>query len=253
MQETQKKINTNGTENTKTFRKDDQICDMFNNISARYDFLNKILSFGIDCRWRKKLVRELKPYKPKQVLDVATGTGNLALRIAKIKPQTIIAVDVSEQMLRLGKEKIKKRKLDKLIKFKLASCDELPFDNESFDTVAIAFGVRNFEDPLKAMKEVYRVTENDGVVMILEFGIPKNPVVRIPFLIYFTKILPIIGGLLSGKKYAYSYLTTSVKKFPFGKDFVEILDKAGFVDTAFKKCTFGVTYLYIARKNSNYC
>ena len=237
------------TENNETISKEeDQICDMFNNVSAKYDFLNKILSFGLDCMWRKKLARYLKPYKPRKVLDLATGTGNLAIRVAKAKPQSITAVDISEQMLYLGRKKVKKQKLDKLIKFKLASCSNLPFKDESFDAVTVSFGFRNFEDPLKAMKEAFRVLENNGVIMILEFGIPKNPIIRVPFLFYFTKLLPFIGGLLSGYKYAYTYLTTSVRDFPCGVDFIKILENAGFVEPIYIKCTFGVTYLYIARK-----
>jgi len=229
-------------------KEEDQICDMFNNVSSRYDILNKILSFGIDCMWRKKLVKYLKPYKPRKVIDLATGTGNLAIRIAKIKPQSITAVDNSERMLFLGRKKIKKRKLEKIIKFKFASCSNLPFEKESFDAVTVAFGVRNFNNPLQAMKEAYRVMENNGVIMVLEFGMPENPIIRIPFLFYFTRLLPFIGGVLSGYKYAYSYLTTSVKSFPCGDDFTKILDEAGFVGSQYVRCTFGVTYLYIARK-----
>lgn len=229
-------------------KEEDQVCDMFNNVSARYDSLNKILSFGIDCMWRKKLVRYLKPHKPEKVLDLATGTGNQAIRIAKLKPRKIIAIDVSEQMLAIGQNKVKKRNLDKIIDFRKSSCYSIPFKNESFDTVTISFGVRNFKDPLAAMNEAYRVMENNGVLMVLEFGIPKNPLIRIPFLFYFTKLLPFIGGVLSGHKYAYLYLTTSVMDFPFGNEFLKIINKAGFVESTFIKCTFGVTYLYIARK-----
>ncbi len=227
-----------------------QICDMFDNVSEKYDLLNKILSFGINCIWRKELVKQLQQYKPAHVLDIATGTGNQAIRIAKLKPESITALDISMQMLHIGQKKIKKRKLDKLIDFKHGSCSQLPFEDESFDTVTISFGVRNFNDPLKALKEAYRVTKKNGVIMILEFGIPKNPLIKLAFLFHFTKLLPLFGGLLTGNKAAFSYLTNSVKKFPYGYDFLTLLDKAGFTDLEYKKRHFGITYIYSARKKS---
>lgn len=229
-------------------KEESQICEMFNDVSIKYDFLNKILSFGIDCMWRKILVRKLKPYKPRNILDVATGTGDLAIRAAKLKPQSITAIDISGKMIAIGQKKIKKRNLDNIINFKYASCCELPFKNQSFDAAIMSFGVRNFKDPLKGMKEIYRVMENNGVLMILEFGIPANPLTRIPFLFYFTRILPFIGGILTGKKEAYLYLTNSVKQFHFGNNFLNILKEAGFSELTCKKHTLGVTYLYIAKK-----
>jgi len=232
----------------KTNISEDHICDMFDNVSEKYDFLNKILSFGIGCIWRKALAKRLMSFNPQYVLDIATGTGNQAIKIAKLNPKSIMAVDISKQMLLMGQKKIKRLKLDELIKFKHADCSELPFENESFDTVTISFGVRNFNDPLTAIKEAYRVTKNNGVMMILEFGIPKNPFIRIPFLFHFTKLLPFVGGFLSGNRAAYSYLTNSVKRFPYGDDFLKLLGEAGFVDLEFQKCTLGISYIYIARK-----
>ncbi len=227
---------------------EDHICDMFDNVSEKYDFLNKILSFGIGCVRRKALTKRLKPFNPRYVLDIATGTGDQAIKIAKLNPKSIMAVDISKQMLLLGQKKIKRLKLDDLIKFKHANCSELPFENESFDAVTISFGVRNFNDPLKAIKEVCRVTKNNGVLMVLEFGIPKNPFIRVPFLFHFTKLLPFVGGFLTGNRAAYSYLTNSVKKFPYGKDFLQLLSETGFVDLEFQKCALGISYIYTARK-----
>ncbi len=232
-------------------KEESQICDMFNEISAKYDFLNKVFSLGIGSMWRKKLVRHLKSYNPRHVLDTVTGTGNLAIKIAKIKPMSITAIDFSEKMIELGQKKIRKRRLDRLILFKTASCNNLPFSDGSFDAVTNSFGIRNNKDPLKALKQMHRVLKDDGVMILLEFGMPKNFFVRVLFLFYFTGLLPFVGGVLTGKRGAYSYLTSSVKEFPYGKDFIKILEEAGFAQSICKKCTFGVTYLYIARKNKS--
>ncbi len=221
---------------------------MFNSIAGSYDFLNHFLSMGIDIYWRKKAIRLLKKYSPKKILDVATGTADFAIEAMRLNPSKIIGIDISEKMLDVGREKIKKLNLEKNIELILAECENTPFKNNFFDAVLVGFGVRNFENLEKGLSEMYRVLNKNGTIIILEFSKPKAFPIKNIFNFYFENILPNIGRLISKDKKAYSYLPKSVEDFPQGKEFLKILEQAGFVDTKQIKLTFGIASIYIGKK-----
>lgn len=228
--------------------KKQQIAQMFNSIAGSYDFLNHFLSMGIDIYWRKKAIRLLKKYSPKKILDVATGTADFAIEAMRLNPSKIIGIDISEKMLDVGREKIKKLNLEKNIELILAECENTPFKNNFFDAVLVGFGVRNFENLEKGLSEMYRVLNKNGTIIILEFSKPKAFPIKNIFNFYFENILPNIGRLISKDKKAYSYLPKSVEDFPQGKEFLKILEQAGFVDTKQIKLTFGIASIYIGKK-----
>ena len=222
---------------------------MFNDIAPRYDFLNHFLSMGIDIRWRKKVRRLIAPTQPKYILDVATGTGDLAIELAKLKPEKITGIDIAANMLEIGKEKLKTRKLDQMIELLLGDSEDIPFDDNSFDAVTVAFGVRNFEDLQKGLREMHRVLKPGGMVAILEFSKPKAFPFRQIYNFYFKYILPGLGQAVSKNKEAYTYLPESVSAFPEDKAFIKELAKAGYADAAQKRLTMGIATLYTAVKN----
>lgn len=228
--------------------KKSQVRKMFDGIAHRYDFLNHFLSFGIDKSWRRKAIRLLGISKPNNILDVATGTGDFAIAAMKISPQKVIGVDISQEMLNVGLAKIKNAKLTKKINFALADIENLPFPDNSFDAAICAFGVRNFENPLKGLSEIFRVLTPDGKLIILEFSNPGKFPFKYLYNFYFFYVLPFMGKWISKDKAAYSYLPESVSNFPQGDDFIELLKNAGFCKTGCKLLSFGIVSLYFAQR-----
>lgn len=224
------------------------ISEMFDDIADKYDFMNHFLSFGIDKFWRRRLVKELRRYKPKKILDVATGTGDSAIMLLQTNAEKITGVDISAKMLARGKAKIRKKKLSN--KIELIHCDgeSLAFKNNTFDAVNVSFGVRNFENLDKGLSEIYQAVKPNGIATILEFSMPKNFIIRQIYSIYFFYILPFIGQLFSQNKYAYRYLPQSVKAFPKGRQFMQHLQNAGFRQTRHIPLTFGIAEIYIGIK-----
>jgi len=221
---------------------------MFNNISKRYDFLNHFLSLGIDKIWRRQAINLLKPVNPRQMLDVATGTGDFAIQALKLNPEKIIGVDISEGMLEVGRKKIGRLNLTDRIELKSGDSENLGFEENKFDAVTVAFGVRNFENLEKGLTEIYRVIRPGGMLVVLEFSRPRKFPFKQVYNFYFKTILPKIGRLVSKDTAAYTYLPESVEAFPDGVAFENILKKVGFKDTACKPLTFGVSSIYTARK-----
>ena len=235
-------------EKNSSLSKKEQVAGMFNNIAWRYDFLNTLLSLGIDHYWRWKTIRMLKKEKPKLILDAATGTGALALEAIKINPAKIFGIDISEDMLKIGRAKVKAKKLSDRIELIEGDSENLIFNDDKFDAVTVAFGVRNFENLLKGLKEFHRVVKPGGVVLILEFSHPKNQIIQAFYRFYSSRILPKLGRKISRNKVAYQYLHDSVEAFPSGKNFLSILQQAGFRETNSKPLTFGVVTIYTGRK-----
>lgn len=228
----------------KSTGKKQQVREMFNAIAGRYDFLNHFLSAGIDFIWRKKAIRLMGKGKHDQILDVATGTGDLAIEAIKINPQQIIGIDIAEDMLNIGRKKLIKKKLDSRIILETGDSENLRFDDQSFDAVMVAFGVRNFENLEKGLAEMYRVIKPGGQVMILEFSKPAKFPVKQVYNFYFRYILPALGKMISGDSAAYTYLPESVGAFPAGKEFADILDKIGFKQIKILPLTFGIASIY---------
>lgn len=228
--------------------KKQKIAEMFNNIAGSYDFLNHFLSFGIDIYWRKRAVGILRDLNPKQILDIATGTGDLAIEAVNIHPEKIIGVDISEKMLSIAKEKIKKLGLENKIELLLGDCENLPFKDNSFDSVMVGFGVRNFENLEKGLLEMYRVLDSKGIVVILEFSKPKMFPIRNIYNFYFKNVLPFVGRIISKNKAAYTYLPQSVQAFPDGKDFLKIMKKSGFKNVRQITLNFGIASIYVGKK-----
>ena len=221
---------------------------MFNNISWRYDLLNRLLSFGIDIWWRKKAIAKMKPLQPKFILDVATGTGDLAIEALSLNPDKIIGVDISEGMLEMGRKKLEERRLSSKIELRLGDSEKLLFPNDHFDAVMVAFGVRNFENLEVGLVEILRVLKPGGQLIILEFSKPKNKIIRVLYNFYNQNILPTIGKLLSKDATAYTYLPESVEAFPEGTAFVKILTSIGFQESKAVPLTFGISSIYTGIK-----
>lgn len=232
----------------KDTKKKEQVAEMFNNISGKYDFLNHFLSLGIDILWRKKAVRILKKYQPKTILDIATGTGDFAIEALAVNPTSIIGVDISEGMLNVGKEKLKSRKLDHIISLELGDSENLRFEDNAFDAVIVAFGVRNFENIPKGLSEIHRVLKKDGVLIVLEFSKPTLFPFKQLYQFYFRYILPTIGKLISKDNSAYTYLPESVDAFPNGKAFTDLLDSLNYKNTKCTSLTLGISSIYIGEK-----
>jgi len=228
--------------------KKEQVAKMFDNISHKYDFLNHFLSLGIDKAWRKKAIRYLVPLQPRFILDVATGTGDFAVQALSLKPEKITGIDISEGMLDVGRNKIEKRGLTDKVELLKGDSENLPFSDNSFHAVTVAFGVRNFENLEKGLGEIYRVLKPGGMVVILEFSRPRRFPFRQVYNFYFKNVLPRIGRMVSNDNAAYTYLPESVEAFPDGDDFVRILKNTGFKDTACKPLTLGISSIYTGRK-----
>lgn len=228
--------------------KKEQVAQMFNNISAKYDFLNHFLSLGIDILWRKKAIKMLSEHQPKEILDIATGTGDFAIEALALNPNKVIGVDISEGMLEVGRKKLTKKKLDERISLVLGDSEGLAFADNNFDAVIVAFGVRNFENLKKGLEDMYRVLKPGGKVVILEFSKPTSFPLKHIYNFYFKYILPLIGRLVSKDQAAYTYLPDSVKQFPDGQNFLKILDGIGFHDTQCRALTFGISSIYFGSK-----
>ncbi len=224
------------------------IGSLFDRIALKYDFLNHLLTLNIDKYWRKKAVKKIDN-QVESLLDVATGTGDLAIEIIKQKKaKQIMAIDLSQNMLDIAKQKMAQRNLlDKII-FQQANCQNLPFKDESFDVICSAFGVRNFANLDKGLQEMYRVLKKDGKLIILELAYPSNKIIKTLYNFYFTTILPVIGKSISKDKTAYKYLPMSVKKFIYNQDFVDKLSENGFQEADYQTLTMGICSLYTARK-----
>jgi demethylmenaquinone methyltransferase/2-methoxy-6-polyprenyl-1,4-benzoquinol methylase len=222
---------------------------MFDSIAWRYDFLNHFLSFGIDRHWRKRAIRIIsKSYKNPNILDVATGTGDLAIAAMSLNPAKISGIDISQRMLEIGKLKIEKKGLAAIIELMSGDSEKIPFGDCVFDVAMVAFGVRNFSDPLKGLMEMKRVIRGEGMIMVLEFSKPSGFPFRPVYNFYFRNILPFFGKLFSKDKSAYNYLPDSVMKFPDNEEFLKMLRLAGFSDTRQIKLTGGVASIYTGIK-----
>lgn len=235
--------------------KREQVAEMFDNISPKYDLLNHVLSGGIDILWRKRAIRELRSsqspaFAPKTILDIATGTGDFALEALSLKPEKIIGVDISEGMLAIGREKMKQRGVDHLIEMRMGDSEGLPFGDNEFDAVIVSFGVRNFENLLKGLTDMYRVTHPGGVCVVLEFSNPRQFPFKQLYNFYSRTILPLIGRMVSKDASAYTYLPESVQAFPDGSDFLRIYEAAGFTNTKWIPLTFGIASIYIGHKRT---
>ncbi len=228
--------------------KKEQVEQMFNTIAPKYDLLNRVLSFGIDRNWRKRLVNELKDTNPNTILDVATGTADVALELVKLHPKQIIGIDISTEMLEIGRQKVEAKNLSGVITLRRADSENLPFESNMFDAVSVAYGVRNFENLEKGLSELYRVLRKGGKLAVLEFSHPQNFPVKQLYTFYFTEICPLIGRLVSKDKRAYSYLHESVMQFPQGEEFLKLLKKTRFEHTKCKRLTFGISSIYTGIK-----
>ena len=228
---------------------DSPIAKMFDRISPRYDRLNHLLSFNIDKTWRKKTAKAVAKDQPKTILDLATGTADLAIALAKYNPQAhIIGVDISEKMLEIGKAKIAKQGLDNQIDLRLGDAAALPFESQFFDAVTVAFGVRNFENLQQGLSEICRVLKPNGQVYILEFSMPERFPIKQAYRLYFKQILPKIGKQVSKDDWAYSYLPESVERFPKPAAFLQTLNDNGLSEASTRSLTWGIATLYTARK-----
>lgn len=228
--------------------KKEQVTDMFDKIAPQYDFLNHFLSLGVDLIWRKKAVKTLKGRGVKKLLDVATGTGDLAVAASKIDVDEIIGLDISKGMLKLAEKKIVRKGLSDKISFELGDSENLRFDDHTFDAATVAFGVRNFGDLEKGMSEIHRVLNTNGKFVVLEFSKPRVFPIKQIYHFYFKYLLPIMGKLFSQDPAAYEYLPESVQAFPEREEFISVLNKIGFKETTFKPLTFGICALYTGIK-----
>lgn len=223
--------------------------EMFDNIAPTYDTLNHRLSWDIDKRWRRKAIGMLANYKPAKILDIATGTGDFAILAAKnLHPQQLIGADISEGMMEIGRQKVKREKLDSIISFHKEDCLHLSFEEETFDAVTAAFGIRNFQNLDQGLKEMCRVLKKGGHLCIIELTTPVSFPMKQLFHVYSHTVLPIYGRLISKDSSAYRYLTATIEAFPQGEAMMEILRKAGFSKAEFRRLTFGICTMYFATK-----
>ena len=226
-----------------------QVEEMFDNIAPNYDKLNHRLSWNIDRGWRKKAIRELAPFKPEQILDIATGTGDFAIMAAQmLKPKRLVGADISEGMMAIGAAKIQQLGLQHIISFQKEDCLHLSYESGTFDAVTAAFGIRNFASLDKGLSEMCRVLKPGGHLSIVELTTPVSFPMKQLFKVYCHTVLPVYGRLVSKDKSAYSYLTRTIEAFPQGERMMDILQQAGFRETAFKRLTFGICTLYTATK-----
>lgn len=226
-----------------------QVEQMFDDIAPTYDTLNHRLSWNIDKSWRKKAIRALAEFHPQRMLDIATGTGDFAILSARLlNPREIIGADISEGMMQVGRKKVEAAKLGHIISFKKEDCLNLSFADDSFDAVTAAFGIRNFQDLDKGLRELCRVLKKGGHLSIVELTTPVSFPMKQLFWIYSHTLLPVYGKLISKDKSAYSYLTKTIEAFPQGEQMMDIFSKAGFAESSFRRLTFGICTLYLATK-----
>jgi len=228
--------------------KKEQVEEMFDSIAPRYDLLNHMLTFGIDILWRKKAINKLKPYQPKVVMDMATGTGDFAVAAMKLNPERVIGIDLSNEMLRVGRVKMEKKGLSDVIEMVQGDSEAIKMENNSVDAITVGFGVRNFENLKLGLSEMLRVLRPGGAVAILEPSFPtKFPLTQLCQL-YFRVFTPIVGKMVSGDDAAYTYLPESVKAFPNGKEFTDICEEVGYKSARYFPLTFGSCSLYLLEK-----
>lgn len=230
--------------------KGSHVGDMFDRIARRYDFLNHFLSGGIDRRWRKRLIHVLRRNKPEEILDVATGTGDLAIALARDLGCQVTGADISTRMMHYGRKKVEYKKLTDKIRFVEGAAEVLPFGDSSFDAVTVAFGVRNFGNLEKGLSEILRVLKPGGVLAVLEFSLPTGRLFRWIYLIYIRHVLPRIGKLISGDATAYTYLPKSIQSFPRDEEFTKLLQRVGYENTSWAPLTGGVVSLYLGCKRT---
>ena len=228
--------------------KKEEVEQMFDNISVKYDFLNHFLSLGIDRIWRKKAVKELREVNPKKILDIATGTGDFAIANMKLQPEEIVGIDISNGMLEVGRNKMRKKKVDHIITMKQADSENLPFEDDYFDGLTVGFGVRNFENLEKGLSEMLRVIRPGGKAVILEFSKPKKFPIKQSFTFYSKYIIPILGKSISKDEKAYAYLPESVEAFPEGKQFENILIKLNYRNVKSSIVSGGIATIYTGIK-----
>jgi len=228
--------------------KKEQVAQMFDNISGNYDDLNRVISFGIDVKWRKKVVGIVSKNNPKKILDIATGTGDLALMMSKLNPEKIIGLDISAGMLEVARQKVAKANLSDKIEMIVGDSEKMPFDDNTFDAITVSFGVRNFAHLDTGLQEIRRVLKPGGTFVVLETSVPTKFPYKQGYHFHTSVILPLIGRLFSKDKVAYSYLSESANSFPFGEKFNNILLKNGFTTAEDKPVTFGVASIYVATK-----
>lgn len=229
--------------------KKDQVADMFDSIAYRYDFLNRFLSVGTDVGWREKAIAELKPLQPKQMLDVATGTGDMAiLTYAMLRPEKITGIDISNGMLEIGRKKISGKGLEGHIELLTGDSETINFPDNSFDGITVAFGVRNFQHLEKGLKEMHRVLKPGGKLVVLEFSKPSNFLFKAVYNLYMNVIAPSFGKIFAKNKKAYRYLNQSVQAFPERQEFTNILKSAGYRDTYYKTLSLGICSIYCGSK-----
>lgn len=229
--------------------KTEQVEQMFNQIAPTYDTLNHRLSWNIDRSWRRKALRQLQPYSPKRMLDVATGTGDFAMMAAQmLQPKSVVGIDISDGMMAVGQQKVKDAALDAIVSFAHEDCMHLSFSDGEFDAVTAAFGIRNFSDLDGGLREMCRVLRKGGCLSIVELTTPVRFPMKQLFAIYSHTVLPVYGRLVSGDNKAYAYLTKTIEAFPQGEKMVGILLRAGFSEASFRRLTFGICTMYFARK-----
>jgi demethylmenaquinone methyltransferase/2-methoxy-6-polyprenyl-1,4-benzoquinol methylase len=231
-----------------TKSKKEEVAEMFNNISAKYDFLNHFLSLGIDKLWRKKAVKMLKTIQPNRILDIATGTGDFAIESLSLKPEEVVGLDISEGMLEKGREKMVKRKVDHIVSMRLGDSEEIPFEDNYFDALTVGFGVRNFQNLEKGLTEMLRVVRPGGMLIILEFSKPKKFPVKQYFHFHSKYIIPFFGKTISKDASAYTYLPESVAVFPEGKNFEAILVQLGYKNVNSTLVSGGIATIYAGTK-----
>ena len=234
--------------NDKNTTKKQQVTEMFDTISGNYDGLNRVISLGIDIKWRERVVKIVSSTSPKNILDLATGTGDLAINLVKSGASEIIGLDISAGMLEIGKNKIKAKQLDTIITLVKGDGESLPYTENHFDAITVAFGVRNFEDLKQGLSEIYRVLKPGGIFVVLETSVPTKTPYKQGYKLYSSTILPLIGKAFSKDKSAYSYLSESANAFPYGEAFNNILRKIGFIKVEDNPQTFGVATIYTATK-----
>ncbi len=225
---------------------------MFDRIARRYDLLNRLLSFGQDVVWRNRVAKHLPAHTGQYILDLATGTADLLISLVNKNQQVKsgVGIDMAEKMLQIGQEKLKNRHIQEKVSLQTGDALNIPYPEQTFDAVTIAFGIRNLTDVNLALREMHKVLKNNGRAIILEFSLPSNPLIRKIYLFYFRHILPRIGGLISGDQQAYNYLNNTVEAFPYGKEFCDMLSSAGFEEVRMTPLTFGIATIYQGDKTT---
>ena len=234
------------SDSTKTKR--EQVEDMFDNIAPKYDLLNHSLTVGIDRIWRRKAIRLANAHHPSTILDIAAGTGDFSILEAQRTKAQITAIDISQGMLDIAVQKAEKAGLQSRITFQKADSLEMPFEDNTFDAATVGFGVRNFVDIPKGLTEIRRVLKPGGRLVVLELSEPYNPVVKAGYDLYFHKVLPFFGRIVSKDKSAYTYLPNSVEQFPYGERFIDIMKSCGYVNTSLKWLSMGIAAIYVGEK-----